>query len=126
MTAMSHICIRVLDLEKSIAFYKENLGLTIQREISMPDRGWELVFLGDGTTDYQLELCKETARTEPYALGDDTPHIGLVAQDFDNLKAKHKAAGLIFDELNGTIYFIKDPDGHILEILPPQVNERAC
>ena len=27
--------------------------------------------------------------------------------------------GMIFDELNGTIYFIKDPDGHILEILPP-------
>ena len=120
MTTMSHICIRVLDLEKSIAFYKENLGLTIQREISMPDRGWELVFLGDGVTDYQLELCKETARTEPYALGDDTPHIGLVAQDFDSLKAKHKAAGMIFDELNGTIYFIKDPDGHILEILPPK------
>ena len=119
MTAMSHICIRVLDLKKSIAFYKENLGLTIQREISMPDRGWELVFLGDGTTSYQLELCKETARTEPYHLGDDTPHIGLVAQEFDTLKAKHKAAGLIFDELNGTIYFIKDPDGHILEILPP-------
>ena len=39
MTTMSHICIRVLNLEKSIAFYKENLGLTIQREISMPDRG---------------------------------------------------------------------------------------
>ena len=120
MTTMSHICIQVLDLEKSIAFYKENLGLTIQREISMPDRGWELVFLGDGATGYQLELCKETARTEPYALGDDTPHIGLIAADFDNLKAKHKAAGLIFDELNGTIYFIKDPDGHILEILPPK------
>ncbi|MBQ2925428.1 MAG: VOC family protein [Ruminiclostridium sp.] len=120
MTAMSHVCIRVLDLEKSIAFYKETLGLTIQREISMPDRGWELVFLEDGTTGYQLELCKETARTEPYGLGDDTPHIGLVAQDFDSLKAKHKAAGLIFDELNGTIYFIKDPDGHILEILPPK------
>ena len=120
MTTMSHICIRVLDLEKSIAFYKENLGLNIQREISMPDRGWELVFLGDGVTDYQLELCKETARTEPYGLGDDTPHIGLVAQDFDSLKAKHKAAGMIFDELNGTIYFIKDPDGHILEILPPK------
>lgn len=120
MTAMSHVCIRVLDLERSIAFYRENLGLTIQREISMPDRGWELVFLEDGATGYQLELCKETARTEPYALGDDTPHIGLVAQDFAGLKEQHKAAGLIFDELSSGIYFIKDPDGHILEILPPK------
>ena len=120
MTAMSHVCIRVLDLEKSIAFYRETLGLTIQREISMPDRGWELVFLEDGATGYQLELCKETARTEPYQLGDDTPHIGLVADDFDGLKAKHRAAGLIFDELPAGIYFIKDPDGHILEILPPK------
>lgn len=118
MTAMNHVCIRVLDLEKSIAFYKETLGLTIQREISMPDRGWELVFLEDGATGYQLELCKETARTEPYHLGDDTPHIGLIADDFDGLKAQHQAAGLIFDELASGIYFIKDPDGHILEILP--------
>lgn len=46
--------------------------------------------------------------------------MALVSQDFEGLKAKHKAAGLIFDELASGIYFIQDPDGHILEILPPK------
>ena len=66
-----------------------------------------------------LELCRELQRTEPYRLGDDTPHVALVSQDFQGLKAKHQAMGLIFDELANGIYFIQDPDGHILEILPP-------
>lgn len=118
MITMNHVCIRVFDLQKSIAFYQETLNLTIQRELDMPDRGWKLVFLGDGVTDYQLELCREVNRTQPYQLGDDTPHVALVAEEFDALKAKHQAMGLVFDELASGIYFIKDPDGHILEILP--------
>ena len=51
-------------------------------------------------------------------MGDDTPYVALVAEDFDGLKAKHRAMGLVFDELPSGIYFIKDPDGNILEILP--------
>ena len=118
MTTLNHVCIRVLDLDRSAAFYRETLNLTPQREMSMPDRGWQLLFLGDGVTDFQLELCRETDRTTPYTLGDDTPHVALLSDDFDALKAKHQAMGLIFDELPAGIYFIKDPDGHILEILP--------
>lgn len=120
MTTIDHTCIHVLDLDRSATFYRDALGLTPVRSLDMPDRGWQLLFLGDSTTDFQLELCRETNRTEPYHLGDDTPHLALRAQDFDALKAKHRALGLIFDELNGGIYFIKDPDGHILEILPPK------
>lgn len=118
MTTLKHACVHVLELERSLRFYREALGLTPQREVSMPQRGWELVFLGDGITEFQLELCQEVNRTEPFRLGDDTPHVALVAQDFEGLKAQHRAQGLIFDELPSGIYFIKDPDGHILEILP--------
>ena len=119
MPTLSHACVRVLDLARSVAFYRETLGLTPQRELTMEDRGWHMVFLGDGVTPFQLELCRELQRTEPYRLGDDTPHVALVSQDFQGLKAKHQAMGLIFDELANGIYFIQDPDGHILEILPP-------
>ena len=80
MTTIDHTCIRVLDLDRSAAFYRDALGLTPVRPLDMPDRGWQLLFLGDGTTDFQLELCRETNRTEPYHLGDDTPrppHPGL-------------------------------------------------
>lgn len=109
MPTLSHACVRVLDLARSVAFYRETLGLTPQRELTMEDRGWHLVFLGDGVTPFQLELCRELQRTEPYRLGDDTPHVALVSQDFQGLKAKHQAMGLIFDELANGIYFIQAP-----------------
>ena len=86
----------------------------------MEDRGWHLVFLGDNETPFQLELCKEIARTQPYRLGDDTPHVAVTAKEFEALKARHRAEGRIVDELAGGIYFIQDPDGHLLEILPPK------
>lgn len=79
MTTIDHTCIHVLDLDRSAAFYRNALGLTPVRSLDMPDRGWQLLFLGDGTTDFQLELCRETNRTEPYHLGDDTPHLALRA-----------------------------------------------
>jgi len=104
MPTLSHACVRVLDLARSVAFYRETLGLTPQRELTMEDRGWHLVFLGDGVTPFQLELCRELQRTEPYRLGDDTPHVALVSQDFQGLKAKHQAMGLIFDELANLLH----------------------
>ena len=114
-----HFNFNVLDLERSLKFYDEALGLKPVREKSAEDGSYKLIFLGDGVTPFQLELCRELQRTEPYRLGDDTPHVALVSQDFQGLKAKHQAMGLIFDELANGIYFIQDPDGHILEILPP-------
>ena len=63
MTTIDHTCIHVLDLDRSAAFYRDALGLTPVRSLDMPDRGWQLLFLGDGTTDFQLELCRETNRT---------------------------------------------------------------
>ena len=104
MTTMSHVCIRVLDLDRSLTFYRDALGLVPQREM----------------TTFQLELCKEIARTQPYRLGDDTPHVAVTAKEFETLKARHRAEGRIVDELAGGIYFIQDPDGHLLEILPPK------
>ena len=115
-----HNNINVLDLEKSLAFYREALGLTPQREMTMEDRGWRLVFLGDNETPFQLELCKQVGRTQPYQLGDDTPHVAVTAKDFAALKARHQAEGRVVDQLPGGIYFIQDPDGHLIEILPPK------
>ena len=120
MTTMSHVCIRVLDLDRSLTFYRDALGLVPQQEMTMEDRGWHLVFLGDNETPFQLELCKEIARTQPYHLGDATPPVAVTAKEFEALKARHRAEGRIVDELAGGIYFIQDPDGHLLEILPPK------
>ena len=56
-----------------LTFYRDALGLVPQREMTMEDRGWHLVFLGDNETPFQLELCKEIARTQPYRLGTTPP-----------------------------------------------------
>lgn len=115
MTTMSHVCIRVLDLDRSLTFYRDALGLVPQREMTMEDRGWHLVFLGDNETPFQLELCKEIARTQPYRLGDDTPHVAVTAKEFEALKARHRAEGRIVDELAG---------GHLLHPGPRRAPPR--
>ena len=49
-----HTNINVLDLDKSLAFYSQALGLFEVKRISAPDGSFVLVFLSDGTTDYQM------------------------------------------------------------------------
>ena len=75
MTAFYHFNFNVLDLEKSIAFYKEALGLEIVREKEASDGSFKLVFLGEKHTDFQLELTWLKDRTKPYDLGECEFHL---------------------------------------------------
>lgn len=112
-----HNNFNVLDLERSIAFYREALGLTEVRRKEMP--GFTLVFLGDGKTPHTLELTWLKDRTEPYNLGDNEFHLAFTVNDFQAAHDKHKKMGCICYENPGmNLYFIADPDGYWLEILP--------
>lgn len=51
-----HNNINVLDLDKSVKFYKKALGLEVTKEFHAPDGSFKLVYLGDGTTPHSLEL----------------------------------------------------------------------
>ena len=62
----NHYNYNVLDLEKSMAFYEAALGLKEVRRKEAPDGSWKLVYLGDGVTDFQLELTWLRDRKEPY------------------------------------------------------------
>ncbi len=113
-----HTNLNVLDLDKSIAFYHEALGLTEVRRKSAPDGSFTLVFLGDGQTDYQLELTCLHARKQPYQLGDNETHIAFHVDNNEEAHALHKKMGCIcFENSERGIYFIEDPDGYWLEIL---------
>ena len=46
----------MFDLEKSLRFYQEALGLTVVREKNAEDGSYKIVYLGDGTSSHQLEL----------------------------------------------------------------------
>ena len=117
MAIFSHSSFNVLDLEKSMAFYDKALGLKPVREIK--NDKFSLTFLGDGVTDFTLELTCINGRTEPYDLGECEFHLAFAVDDIVAMKAKHQDMDCICFENNSMgIYFIEDPDGYWLEIVP--------
>ena len=115
----AHNNINVLDLEKSLAFYREALGLVTIREKTAGDGSFRLVFLGDGESGHQLELTWLRDRTEPYNLGDNEIHLAFVVDDMEAAHAHHEKIGCIcFENKAMGIYFINDPDGYWIEIIP--------
>ncbi len=115
----NHNNINVLDLEKSISFYKEALGLTEVRRKTAGDDSFILVYMGDGQTGHRLELTWLRDREEPYDLGENEFHLAFTVDDYDAAHAKHEEMGCICYENPGMgIYFISDPDGYWLEIVP--------
>ena len=121
MFAFNHFNFNVLDLEKSLAFYDKALGLKPVREKNAEDGSFTIVFLGDGVTGFQLELTWMSGRTEPYDLGEQEYHLALAADDFDAAHEKHAAMGCIcFENPAMGIYFLEDPDGYWIEIIPPR------
>jgi lactoylglutathione lyase len=113
-----HTCVNVVNLDKSIAFYDQALGLKEVRRKEAADGSFILVFLGDGETDYQLELTWLRDHKQPYDLGENEAHIAFRVPDREAAHALHEKMGCIcFENHDMGLYFIADPDGHWLEIL---------
>lgn len=112
-----HNNINVLDLEKSLAFYEKALGLKEVRRKEKPE--FTLIYLGDGLTQHQLELTWLKDRTKPYDLGENEFHLAFETENFEAAYALHKEMNCICYENKAMgIYFIADPDGYWLEIIP--------
>ena len=116
----AHNNFNVKDLERSLAFYEEALGLKEMRRKTASDGSYLIVFLGDGVTGHALELTwLRDWEKERYDLGDNEFHLALRVDDFDAAHAKHQEMGCICYENPGMgIYFIVDPDGYWIEIIP--------
>ena len=116
---MYHENYNVLDLNRSLEFYEKALGLTEQRRKEASDGSYIIVYVGNEETDFQLELTWLRDRTEPYNLGDEEFHLAFETDDFEAAHALHSEMGCIcFENEKMGIYFIKDPDGYWLEIVP--------
>ena len=119
MFKIDHFNINVLDIDKSLAFYKEALNLNEVREKRAEDGSFILKFLSDERKETCIELTWLRDRKEPYNLGDNEFHIAFMADDFDQAYKKHKEMGCIcFENTDMGIYFISDPDGYWLEVIP--------
>ncbi len=118
MFRFAHNNINVLDLDRSMKFYEEALGLKEVRRIT--DENFIIVYLGDACQSHHLlELTWLKERKEPYNLGDNEFHLAFTTEDFDGAHEKHKEMGCIcYENPAMGIYFISDPDGYWLEVLP--------
>ncbi len=116
---MIHENYNVLDLEKSMQFYEKALGLKEMRRKEAADGSFIIVYMGDGKSGFELELTWLADRTEPYNLGDEEFHLAFEAEDFEEAYLLHKEMDCIcFENKAMGIYFIQDPDGYWLEIVP--------
>lgn len=114
-----HNNLNVFDLEKSLRFYEEALGLKEVRRKTASDGSFTLVYLGDGESKHQLELTCLHDRTEPYNLGDNEIHLAFSVDDYEKSLQFHKEKNWVcYENPAMGIYFISDPDGYWLEVIP--------
>ena len=116
-----HFNINVTDLDRSLAFYREALGLHEIKRKEAADGSFVLAYLGDDRTGFRLELTwlRDHAAT-PYELGENESHLCMrVAGDYDAVREYHRAMGCVcFENKSMGLYFINDPDDYWIEVLP--------
>ena len=116
---MIHNNLNVFDLEKSLNFYQEALGLTEVMRKEAEDGSFIIVYIANDESQHQLELTWLRDMDRPYNLGDNEIHLAFRTDDYDAAHALHEKMGCIcYENPSMGIYFINDPDGYWLEVLP--------
>lgn len=119
-----HCNINVTDIGRSMSFYGEALALTPCGRIDGPDGEFIIEYLTDGNSPFRLELTWLRDHPQAYDLGDNESHIAFCAESkeiYESLHQRHKEMGVIcFENPAMGIYFIEDPDGYWIEIIPPE------
>ena len=116
---MIHENYNVKDLEASMAFYEKALGLHEVRRNEAADGSFVIVYMANEHSDFQLELTWLRDHPQPYDIGEEEFHLAFRTDDFQAAHALHEEMGCIcYENTKMGIYFIKDPDGYWLEIVP--------
>lgn len=124
MAKAIHMMIRVIDLERSIAFYRTSLGLDVADRFDFDS--FTLVYLRNPEADFEVELTLNKGRTEPYGLGDGYGHVAFCVDDLDAEHRRLQEAGIEVQPIKefhrdgglmARFFFIQDPDGYKIEML---------
>lgn len=116
---MVHENFNVKDLAVSMAFYEKALGLREVRRKTAEDGSFILVYVSNPESDFELELTWLADHPEPYDLGEGEFHLAFQTEDMEAAHKLHEEMGCIcFENPKMGIYFIEDPDGYWLEIVP--------
>ncbi|WP_262031242.1 VOC family protein [Microvirga sp. Mcv34] len=124
MAKAIHSMIRVLDEQRSLAFYEKAFGLAVAERLAF--EGFTLVYLSNGDSEFELELTINHDRTEPYAIGDGYGHLAFSVDDLEAEHARFDSLGLSSTPLRelklegkppARFFFVQDPDGYKIEVL---------
>ncbi len=119
MFTFAHQNFNVANLEKSQAFYEKALGLKEVRRKEKEDGYFILVYLTDENETFQLELTWLRDHPQPYHLGENEFHLAFITSDYEAAYQLHKQMDcIVYENPAMGIYFIVDPDGYWLEIVP--------
>ncbi|MFR9669515.1 MAG: VOC family protein [Rikenellaceae bacterium] len=115
-----HANINITDIERSLEFYDKALGLTLANRIDGKDGSYSILYLKDSGSTTFLELTYLAEHTEPYELGENESHLCYCVEgDYDAIREYHRQMGcLCYENFDMGLYFIEDPDGYWIEILP--------
>lgn len=121
-THFDHFNVNVSNLERSLQFYRDALGLEKVGEIKSPDGSFIINYVSRPGETFRLELTWLRNHPELYELGENESHLAMrVEGDYDEMYAYHKKLGVVcFENPKMGIYFIHDPDDYWIEILPPK------
>lgn len=120
---MLHTCFRVMDLEKSVDFYKNALGFVEVNRLDFPEQEFTLVFLSDKDRQYSIEITYNYNPEKPYVIGNGFSHIAVSTVDLEASRERHKEMGYVVSELSALpgsppkLYFVTDPDGYEVEVI---------
>ena len=116
---MIHENYNVADLGASLVFYEKALGLREKRRKTAPDGSFIIVYLGNEASDFELELTWLREHPQKYDIGEEEFHLAFRVDDFEAAHRLHVEMDCIcFENHDMGIYFIQDPDGYWLEIVP--------
>lgn len=124
MAKAIHSMIRVLNEERSVAFYEEVFGLTSAERLDFEN--FTLVYLSNAEASFELELTINKGQSEPYDLGNGYGHMAFCVDDLESEHARISAAGYAprdmvsfapAGEVIARFFFISDPDGYEIEVL---------
>lgn len=116
---MIHENYNVADLSASMAFYEKALGLHEASRKEAADGSFIIVYMENDQADFQLELTWLRDHPQKYDLGECEFHLAFRTDDFEAAHALHQELGCIcYENTQMGVYFIIDPDGYWLEIIP--------
>lgn len=117
-----HTRMRVNDIERSVRFYEQALGLTVSRRHSSP-RGAQLVFLRTPHSEEEIELCQMPAGAPPVQVQPDLVHLAFAVDDLAAFAAQLQRKGFALSDgptrtsSGSVIAFLDAPEGYEVELI---------